>query len=63
MKNKLHSVKLWVTVWAMAIITYAIMFNKTDWSNIIMALTAIPISYSYFNVKQKEIFNKEKEGE
>lgn len=59
--NKLRSIKFWVTAWACAFITYAMFANKTEWTNVVMALTAIPISYSYFNVKQKELFNKEKE--
>ena len=53
--NKLKSIKLWVTVWCLGLITYAIIADKTEWSNVIMALAAVPISYSYFNVKQKEM--------
>jgi hypothetical protein len=37
------------------------MADKTDWSNVIMALTAVPISYGYFNIKQKELELKEEE--
>lgn len=53
--HKLCSIKTLVTAWCLGLITYAIAADKTDWSNVVLTLTAVPISYSYFNVKQKEL--------
>jgi hypothetical protein len=54
--NKLKSIKTWALIWACGIITYAIFADKTEWANVVMTLTAVPISYSYFNLKSKELF-------
>ena len=57
--NKLKSVKTLALIWACAFITYVVIADKVDFNNIAFALTAVPISYSYFNIKQKELFSKE----
>lgn len=53
--NKLKSVKLWVTIWACSFLTYIVVANKTDWSALALAISAIPIAYGPLNISQKNI--------
>lgn len=60
--NKLKSVKLWVTIWACGLLTYIVVADKTNWSNLALAISAIPIAYGPLNISQKNILkNKERE--
>ena len=57
--NKFKSVKTWALIWACAIITYIVISEKTDFMQFASLLAAVPISYSYFNVKQKELMKRD----
>lgn len=56
--TKLKSVKLWVTVWSMALITYIVFRDKNDFYGIAQLLCSIPLSYVVANVAQKAIYKK-----
>ena len=55
MTNKLKSVKLWVTAWAVALISYIVVADKTNWQTLALAISAIPIAYGPLNISQKNI--------
>lgn len=61
--SKLKSTKLWVTIWAILIITYIVVFDKTDFYGIAQLLCSIPLSYVVANVAQKAIYTKKDEIE
>lgn len=56
--SKLKSTKLWITIWAIAIITYIIIAGKSDFYGIAQLLCSIPLSYVVANVAQKAIYSK-----
>lgn len=56
--NKLKSIKVWVTVWALFLITYIVIGNKTSFHSIAQLLCAVPLTYIGANVAQKAIFRK-----
>lgn len=56
--SKIKSVKLWVTIWAMMMITYIVIFDKTEFYGIAQLLCSIPLSYVVANVAQKAIYSK-----
>lgn len=56
--SKIKSVKLWVTIWAMAIITYIVIADKTEFYGIAQLLCSVPLSYVVANVAQKAIYSK-----
>lgn len=58
MTNKLKSTKLWITVWAIGIITYIVIAGKNDFYGIAQLLCSIPLSYVVANVAQKAIYTK-----
>ena len=61
--NKLLSVKLWVTLWSMVIVSYIVFANKTDFMIIAQWLCSVPLAYLGLNVWQKKIISdKEKEN-
>lgn len=56
--SKLKSTKLWITIWAIGIITYIVISGKTDFYGIAQLLCSIPLSYVVANVAQKAIYTK-----
>lgn len=56
-KNKLLSVKLWVTLWAMVLTTYIIIANRTEFYSLALTLCYVPLAYIGANVLQKKIIN------
>lgn len=61
--NKLFSVKLWVTLWSMVIVSYIVFANKTDFMIIAQWLCSVPLAYLGLNVWQKKIISdKEREN-
>lgn len=58
MQNKLKSVKFWVTVWAMLLLSFIVIMNRTDFVQLGTILATAPMAYCYANVKQKELLNK-----
>ena len=54
--SKLLSVKFWVTIWAMVMVSFIVIADKTDFLNIAQWLCGVPLAYIGFNVWQKKIF-------
>lgn len=54
--SKLKSVKLWVTLWAIAMVTFIVIANRTDFLNIAQPLCFVPLGYLGVNVWQKKIY-------
>lgn len=57
MIEKLKSVKLWVTIWAIGMVTYIVVANRTEFNQIAQWLCAVPLAYIGANVAQKKIFS------
>lgn len=55
-KNKLKSAKLWVTIWAVIMISYIVIADSTAFLEIARWLCAVPLAYIGCNVWQKKIF-------
>lgn len=53
--NKLKSVKTWVVVWALGLITYIVVADKADFLQLSVLLSTIPLAYIPSNVYQKKI--------
>lgn len=56
--SKLKSVKLWITIWAIGMISYIVFTNKTEFYGIAQMLCSVPLSYVVANVAQKAIYKK-----
>lgn len=59
--NKLKSVKTWVVLWALGLITYIVVSSKVDFLQLAILLATIPLAYIPTNVYQKKI-EKEQEN-
>lgn len=59
--NKLKSVKFWVTIWAVGMVSYIVIGNRTEFTLIAQWLCAVPLAYLGVNVWQKQIYSKEGE--
>ena len=59
--NKLKSVKFWVTLWAVGMVSYIVIGNRTEFTLIAQWLCAVPLAYLGVNVWQKQIYSKEGE--
>lgn len=59
--NKLKSVKTWVVLWALGLITYIVVSGKVDFLQLAILLATIPLAYIPTNVYQKKI-EKEQEN-
>lgn len=53
--NKLKSVKTWIVVWAIGLITYIVVAGKTDFLTLATLLATIPLAYLPVNAYQKKI--------
>jgi ABC-type Na+ efflux pump permease subunit len=56
---KLLSVKTWVVLWAMFIITFCIVADRSEFLLIAQMLCVVPPAYLGVNVWQKNILSKE----
>lgn len=54
--NKLKSVKLWVTLWSIVIVSFIVIANRTEFLNIAQPLCFVPLGYLGVNVWQKKIY-------
>ena len=61
--NKLKSRKLWVTVWAMAMVTYIVIAGKTDFISLATVLSAAPLVYCGVNAYGKAHTNGDRNNE
>lgn len=55
-RSKLTSAKLWVTVWAVAMVTFIVIADRTEYMTIAQWLCAVPLAYIGANVWQKKIY-------
>lgn len=57
-KDKLFSSKLWVTVWAIVMVTFIVITDRQSFSGIANWLCSVPLAYIGCNVWQKQIYSK-----
>lgn len=55
-KSKLKSTKLWVTVWAVAMVTFIVIADRREFLTIAQWLCGVPLAYIGANVWQKKIY-------
>lgn len=55
--NKLKSAKLWISLWAMGIITYIVISGKSEFLQLAVLLSTIPLAFIPANVWQKKILS------
>jgi hypothetical protein len=48
--NKLKSAKLWVTLWAVAMVSFIVIADRTDFTGIAQWLCGVPLAYIGANV-------------
>lgn len=53
--NKLASVKTWIVIWTLTLISYIVIAGKTDFLQLAVLLATIPLAYIPSNVVQKKI--------
>ena len=53
--NNLLSVKFWVTLWAMGMVSFIVSANRADFMQIAQPLCFVPLAYLGVNVWQKKI--------
>lgn len=54
--SKLKSAKLWITIWAVLMVSFIVIANREAYQNIAQWLCAVPLAYIGANVMQKKIF-------
>lgn len=57
--SKLKSAKLWVTIWAVVMVTFIVVADRSAYENIAQWLCTVPLAYIGANVWQKKIFEGE----
>ncbi|MGP1459156.1 MAG: hypothetical protein ACTTKL_07585 [Treponema sp.] len=55
-RSKFHSAKLWVTVWAVVMVSFIVIADRTDFTVIAQWLCGVPLAYIGANVWQKKIY-------
>ena len=60
-KNKLTSVKVIITLWAMVVITCIVIFNRIEFLQLATFLSSIPLAFIPANVIQKKILSRNME--
>lgn len=53
--NKLKSVKTWIVVWAIGLITYIVIAGKVEFLTLATLLATIPLAFIPANIAQKKI--------
>lgn len=61
-QNKLKSVKVIITLWAMILITCIVIFNRTEFLQLATFLASIPLAFIPANVIQKKIISHNEEN-
>jgi hypothetical protein len=54
--SKLKSAKLWVTLWAIGLVSFIVIANRTEFMEIAQPLCFVPLGYIGANVWQKKIY-------
>lgn len=57
-KSKFRSAKLWVTIWAIFMVSFIVIANRSEFIIIAQLLCGVPVAYIGANVWQKQIFSK-----
>lgn len=57
-KSKFRSAKLWVTIWAIFMVSFIVIANRSEFIIIAQLLCGVPVAYIRANVWQKQIFSK-----
>lgn len=57
--NKLKSSKLWITIWAILMVTFIVIADRNQFTTIAQWLCGVPLAYIGANVWQKQIYSKE----
>lgn len=55
-RNKLTSAKVWVTLWAIGMVSFIVIANRSEFMTIAQWLCAVPLAYIGANVWQKKIY-------
>lgn len=55
-RSKLTSAKLWVTLWAIAMVSFIVIADRTEFMATAQWLCAVPLAYIGANVWQKKIY-------
>lgn len=55
-RSKLTSAKLWVTLWAIAMVSFIVIADRAEFMTIAQWLCAVPLAYIGANVYQKKIY-------
>lgn len=61
--EKLKSAKLWITIWASALVTYIVISQAEGFMPLALSLSAVPLGYLGVNVYQKKIFSERESKE
>lgn len=61
--NKLKSVKTWIVIWAIGLITFIVVAGKVDFLTLATLLATIPLAYIPVNVAQKKIEGDKTQGD
>ena len=59
MNRKLKSVKTWIVIWALGLITYIVIAGKAEFLQLATLLATVPLAYIPSNVWQKKISKEE----
>ena len=62
-RSKLKSAKLWVTLWAVAVVSYIVVADRGTFLDVAKYLCAVPVSYIAANVVQKKIYEDKEQGQ
>lgn len=57
--SKLKSSKLWITIWAILMVTFIVIADRNQFTTIAQWLCGVPLAYIGANVWQKQIYSKE----
>ncbi len=57
--SKLKSSKLWITIWAIIMVTFIVIADRNQFTTIAQWLCGVPLAYIGANVWQKQIYSKE----
>lgn len=55
-RSKLTSAKLWVTLWAIAMVSFIVIADRVEFMSIAQPLCFVPLGYLGVNVWQKKIY-------
>lgn len=56
--SKFRSAKLWVTLWAVVMVSFIVIADRTDFTIIAQWLCGVPLAYIGANVWQKQIYHR-----